>query len=42
MGPRGLEVGLDRPMFLMAGSAAARSRGPIGDATAEALVRGPR
>jgi len=28
-------------MFLIAGSAAAQSRGPFGDATAEALVRGP-
>ena len=38
----GFEVGLDRPMFLIAGSVAARSRGPCGDATAEALVKGPR
>jgi hypothetical protein len=34
----GFEVGLNRPFFLMAGSVVARSRGPFGDATAEALV----
>jgi hypothetical protein len=37
----GFEAGLDKPLFLIAGSAAAQSRGPFGDATAEALVRGP-
>ncbi|HWQ39699.1 MAG TPA: hypothetical protein VNM24_14020 [Burkholderiales bacterium] len=37
----GFDVGLDRPIFLIAGSAAARSRGPeavFGDATVKALL----
>jgi hypothetical protein len=35
------EVGIEHPLFIIAGSTAARSRGPSGDATAEVLVRGP-
>jgi len=37
----GFDVGLDHPLFVIAVSAGARSRGPFGDATAEALMRGP-
>ncbi len=38
----GFDVGLEHPLFVIAGSAGAWSRGPSGDATAEALRRGPQ
>ena len=34
----GFEVGLDHPLFVIAGIVAARSRGPLGDATVETIV----
>jgi hypothetical protein len=37
----GFDVGLNHQLFVIAGSIAARSRDPSGDATAEMLMRGP-
>ena len=37
----GFEVGLEHPLFVIAGEYRSAEQGPLGDATAEVLMRGP-